>query len=138
MKIRPVATEFFMESDGQTEYNDEANIRFSRFCERTYNDGRVAIRNDKITIRRAVLQYSPRRSKGNTKYLNQKCDCLTKIPTMYNRMTSQNLYVAPYIMFGLKSHKLSGRIWKRKLFYYFSLFITVYIPRPPPPICGAL
>ena len=35
MKIRPVATELF-HAGGQTARHDEANSRFSQFCERAY------------------------------------------------------------------------------------------------------
>jgi hypothetical protein len=34
MKIRPVGAEFFR-ADGQTDREDEANSRFSQFCEST-------------------------------------------------------------------------------------------------------
>jgi len=38
MKIRPVGTSFSMRTvgrtDGQTDGHDEANIRFSQYCER--------------------------------------------------------------------------------------------------------
>jgi len=33
MKIRPMGTELF-HADGQTDRHDEANSRFSKFCER--------------------------------------------------------------------------------------------------------
>jgi len=33
MKIRPVAAEFY--ADGRTDRKEEANCRFSQFCERT-------------------------------------------------------------------------------------------------------
>jgi hypothetical protein len=35
MKIRPVGAEFSMRMGGRTERHDEANSRFSQFCERT-------------------------------------------------------------------------------------------------------
>jgi hypothetical protein len=35
MKIRPVGAELFR-ADGQTGRHDEANSRFSQFCERAY------------------------------------------------------------------------------------------------------
>jgi hypothetical protein len=35
MKIRPVVAELFL-ADGRTDKHDEANSRFSQFCERAY------------------------------------------------------------------------------------------------------
>jgi hypothetical protein len=35
MKIRPLEAELF-NADGQTDRHDEANSRFSQFCERAY------------------------------------------------------------------------------------------------------